>query len=273
MLFFFRVLYQAARLWLKKDSDQYAAALAYFVPFALTPLIFISVGLIGIIYGTEELMELLAAWGAAIDPDVPQLLHSSLASLSDVATQFRLPIIAIAFFSLMIIVALNSITSGMHKLWGVETVGWRPIVYRFARAILFIILIQVYLVFVLILDNMIDVLVAITGLSILDLLNPLLFLISTILLFAVGYGLLPLSAPSFYARLTGAIVAGSLFFGVRTLVSIHFATAPTVTIFGTASLVIVLLVWFYVGAGIILYGAAFAKVFDDNRRQHVLPTN
>lgn len=254
----------ALRLWVRSDADQYAAALAYFVPFALIPLMFISIGWVGIIIGTEEVVALLASWGSVIDPEIPVFLETSLAVWSEVTNQYAVPIAAVLFFSFMILVALNSITAGIHKMWGVEVRGWRALLNRYFRAALFVVLIQSYLVFIILLGNIIDALVLITGLSILSALNPFLFLVSTIILFALGYGLLPLQSPSFKARLYGAMVSGLLFFGIRSLVSLHFAASPSVTLFGAASLIIVLLVWCYVAAGVILFGAAFAKVYENS---------
>lgn len=262
-MFSIRLWWQAARLWSRSDAEQYAAALAYFVPFAVVPLMFISITWVGVIIGTDEVVSLLASWGAVIDPDIPKFLETSLVNWSTVTGQYRLPIAAILFFSFMILVALNSITAGIHKIWGIEIRGPRALIQRYFRAALFIVLLQAYLVFIILLGDTIDGLVALTGLTIIKTLNPLLFLISTVVLFALGYGLLPLSAPSFRARLYGALVSGFLFFGIRYVVSVHFATSPSVTLFGAASLIIVLLVWCYVGAGVILYGAAFAKVYEN----------
>ena len=44
----------------------------------------------------------------------------------------------------------------------------------------------------------------------------------------------------------------------------HLVTAPAVTLYGAASIVIILLMWFYAVGSIILFGAAFAKVHDEN---------
>ena len=264
-MFSLKLWWQAANLWSRSDAEQYAAALAYFVPFAVIPLLFISITWVGIIIGTDEVVALLAGWGAVIDPDIPKLFETSLVTWSDITEQYSVPIAAVLFFSFMILVALNSITAGIHKIWGIETRGPRALLQRYFRATLFIVLLQTYIVFIILLGDTIDGLVSLTGITFITALNPLLFLISTIILFALGYGLLPLSAPSFRARLYGALVAGFLFFGIRFIVSIHFATSPSVTLFGAASLVIVLLVWCYVGAGVILYGAAFAKVYENRR--------
>ncbi len=87
--------------------------------------------------------------------------------------------------------------------------------------------------------------------------------VSTVLLVAVIYGLLPLRAPSFQSRAAGAVIASILLLFARALVEIHFKTAPVQSLFGAAGLLISLLVWVYVSAGILLYGAAFARAYEE----------
>ncbi len=252
----------AFKTWSHAEADQYSAAVAYFVPFALTPLVFISIAWVGLIIGTEELILLLAGWGSAIDPTLPALITDAITQLGAIANQFTIPWLAIIFFSVMVLVTLNSVTAGLHAIWGIERSGFRPLLARYARAMLFVVLLQVYLVFIILVSQLVELLATLTGLAFLTWIIPLLVFLSTVTLIALGYGLLPLWAPSFKARLVGAIIAGSFLMMARAIVAFHFATAPAATLFGAATVVIALLVWFYVGASIILYGAAFAKVYD-----------
>jgi membrane protein len=95
------------------------------------------------------------------------------------------------------------------------------------------------------------------------------FFVSTTLLVAIGYGLLPLSAPVFRARLYGAAVATTLFLFSRTLVSLHVVTSPSPDIYGAAGLVFVLLIWVYISACVLYFGASFAKVYELELQQRL----
>lgn len=256
----------ALRVWSHAEADQYSAAVAYFVPFALTPLVFISIGWVGLIIGADELIMLLASWGSIIDPSLPALITDAMTQLDDIVSQYSVPWLAIIFFSIMILVALNSLTAGLHAVWGIERTGFRSFLIRYSRAFLFVILLQSYLVFIILVARIITFLAEITSLTVFHWLTPLLIFFSTVILIAFGYGLLPLWSPSLKARLVGATIAGVFFMMARAIVAFHFATAPAATLFGAATIIIVLLVWFYVGASIIFYGAAFAKVYDMQSR-------
>ena len=103
------------------------------------------------------------------------------------------------------------------------------------------------------------------GLPLFAALAQIVFFMCTTVLIALGFGLLPLTAPSFKARLYGAVVATTLFLFTRTLVALHVATSPSPDIYGAAGLLFVLLIWIYISACIIYYGASFAYVYENSK--------
>ncbi len=259
---FLRFFLKAGRLWSQKGADQHAAALAYFTPFALTPLIIFSISIVGFVFGAERVVAMLLRWGNAIDPGIADLLYLSVQNFDTVATHYVLPLISLGFLSIMIFVTLNSLIAGLHDLWGVEATGWRNFIKRLWRIALFIVILQAYLVFIILLGDMMAYFASLGGGAIWGIVHFILAFISTMILLAVGYGMLALTSPSFTGRFVGAAVAGFLLLFSRELVALHFTTAPVQSLFGAAGLLIALLVWVYVGAVVILYGAACAHVYD-----------
>lgn len=264
-MIFFQLLFSAGKLWFQKEADQYAAALAYFVPFALTPLLLISVTWVGLLVGVDRLILFLSNWGATIDPELPNIMTNALVQLETRSDEFTIPLLAVLFFSLMILVALNSLTAGIHKLWGVNRSGFKFFLSRYSRAILGIILIQFYFVSLIIISGFVtwaQVIIPTTVELIIQLAG---FLFTTVVFLAFAYKLLPVATLPFKACFYGGLVAGFLFLGVRTFVNVHLITAPSVTLYGAASIVIILLIWFYAVGSIILFGASFAKVYNDSQ--------
>ncbi len=262
-----RLLGQAAVVWFRRDADVHAAALAYFVPFAITPLLLLSITLVGFIIGGAEVSALLVRWGNTLDPEITALLDTSVRNFSILTTAYYIPVLAIVFFSAMVLLALNSLGAGLHKIWGIEARGARNWLCRSGRSIIFVLTLQVYLVAIILLNRTIVFIAHLPFGHVLELLYPALLFVGTLLLFTVGYGLLPISAPSLRARFYGAIVASSLFLFTRTLVTIHAAASPIPDLFGAAGLVIVMLIWIYVSASIIFYGAAFAVVYEETKQK------
>ena len=268
----FRLFWQATLIWLRRDADVHAAALAYFVPFALTPLLLLSITLVGMLIGGDQVVALLVNWGNQIDPELTALLDTSVRNFSTLTTTYYLPLGAILFFSTMVVIALNSLGNGFNKILKVEAIGWLPWFERTARSLVFVLFLQVYLVCLILLNQTIVFISHLPVVHVLEVLYPALLFLSTLMLFIVGYGLLPLRAPSLRARLYGAIVASSLFLFTRELVAVHSATTPIPDLFGAAGLVIVMLIWIYVSASIVYYGAAFAAAYDEAKQSRPRPT-
>lgn len=263
---FFRLLRQALRVWVRHEADQHAAALAYFTPFALTPLIIISISMIGYVFGADRLTDMLVRWGNGVDVGVTDLIYKSVQNFDIVTGYYYLPIVGGMFLSIMVFITLNSLIVGLHKLWDVELYGWRTFLRKSWRIALFIVVLQGYFIAVIMLGDTIAIAKSLTGLMVFwSFLSYVVSFVLTLTLLAVAYGVLALQSPTFNARFAGATVAGVLLFFSRELVTLHFSTAPVQSLFGAAGLLITLLVWVYVVAGIVLYGAAFARVYDEER--------
>lgn len=260
----FRLLWRAVGLWVRRDADIHAAALAYFVPFALPPLLLLSITLVGVLIGKNEVIDLLIHWGNTVDPEITDLLSLSVQNFSALTITYYIPIVAVLFFSTVVIVALNSLGAGLHKMWLVEASSWRSWVERTMRSLIFVLLLQVYLVCMIVLSRTIVFISHVPFVQVLQILYPVLLYLSTLLLFTLGYGLLAIKTPSLKARFYGAIVASGLFLFTRELVTLHTFTTPIPHLFGAAGLIILMLVWVYVSASIIFYGAAFAAAYDES---------
>lgn len=258
-------LRQAALIWYQRGADQHAAALAYFTPFTLTPLIIFSVTWVGFIVGGERVVAMLLRWGNAVDEELTTLIYNSVTNFGALEAQYTWPLLGAIFLAVMVILALNSFTAALHNIWEIEVTGWHAFFSRLVRIALAIMLIQVYLVLIILFEDTISYVRWWTDTALALFLVFLVTFVSNALLLTLLYGLLPLGAPSFRARLFGGAVAclGLLF--SQELVAFHFATAPVQSLFGAAGLIISLLVWVYVSACVILFGAAYAKAYDDRR--------
>lgn len=262
---FCKLLYRAMILWLQRDADMHAAALAYFAIFALTPLLLLSITLVGILIGGPEVSALLLQWGNSLDPQLTALLDTSVRNFNTLTMAYVMPIIAIVFFSTMVLVSLNSLAAGLNHIFDVVQNGWRSTLNRTARSLFFFVLLQGYLVCIIILNRIILFLSHIPFVHVLELLYPALLFGSTLVLFTLGYGILPSKAVSLRARFYGAVIASGLFLFTRELVALHSATTPIPDLFGAAGVVIIMLVWIYVSSSIIFFGAAFAAAYEEMR--------
>ena len=262
----FHLLYRAIAIWLQREADIHAAALAYFVPFAITPLLLLSITIVGLLIGNNEVGTLLLRWGNSLDPKLTDLIFLSVKNFDKLTTSYYLPLLATIFFSSMVVVTFNSLVSGLNKIWQIESNGWKNFFKRSGRSGLFFIFLQGYLIGLILLDRMFALLSQIQFLDLLWYFRPIIFFGSTLILFTLSYGILTLRAPSFRARFYGAVVASGLILFTKELVALHTATTPIASLFGAAGLIIVLLVWIYITAAIIFFGASFAAAYEESKR-------
>ena len=246
----------AGKLWYHKDAGAKAAVVSYYMLFAVTPILLLTVSVTGFLYGKELVVKMFNSWGTVLGEDMLILLHEAVLNL-EVVTQSQLPLFAVIFFSVMIVLMCNAFSSGLQQLWGTQKKGLIILVLKSARSLLFIVIFELYLVvligFALLLDGMHPGLLRMF-------LDAFLFTIASAILFSLMYSVLVTKSPPLRCRLVGGFIASILFLLARWFVAWYVLTTPVPGLFGTAGLILVLLIWVYVSVSVIYYGAAFAHV-------------
>lgn len=259
---FLRLFILAGKRWLRTDASRSAAALAYFTPFALVPLILISVSIVGVILDQETFTALLQTWAEMLGVSATEAVTDAVQSFDFASTYYSIPVLGTIFFVSVIVFTFNNLVAGLQLIWGVPSSGIWSWLYSAFRSLLFFILLQIFFVVLFIVEI---VLPNIADVSVIVLLQRSLFFIATVALFTFGYGVLSWGAPSLPARLSGAIVVAVVLIFLRYIIDIWIAFTPAVGLYGPAGILFGLLIWIYVTALIIFYGAAFAWAFDHQR--------
>ncbi len=251
---------ESLKQWFRDDMDYYAAAFSYYAPLALIPLILLSILVSGFFYGREFVTELFLSWGAILGSDVLALISNAVTNLdAETHRSYSIPILGLIFFSAVCVVAFNVLAIGFQRLWGTSDSGLGPWLKRSLRSVLLIIILQVYLVLLIGFEGL---LVKFLPFADTTLVSTFFLLVHTTLLFTCMYHYLVPAAPSLKASFYGALVASGLFLGAKSLVTVYLATKSILTVFGAAGLILILLVWVYVLASIIYYGAVVAHQYD-----------
>lgn len=258
---FLYLLYDAAAMWLEKESGYYSAAFSYYAPLALIPFLFFTVAIVGFFYGETFTGDVLANWGAVLGDDLVVIIKSALANFDVEARSSGLPIIGGVFFLGFYIVALNIMSDGFQKLWNQETQGLKMFFIKSLRSAAFIFVIQLYLIVVIGVEFFI--VPTLFGSS--SWMSSAILFISTSAFFTILYRWLSQKSPSWEACWIGSIVSSLLFILIKNLVDIYIATTPVLTLYGTAGLILILLVWVYIFASLINYGAAVAGLYGKIR--------
>jgi len=88
----------------------------------------------------------------------------------------------------------------------------------------------------------------------------------TTVLFAMMFKILPDNPVEWEEVWLGAAVAALLFTVGKHLISLYIGSSNMASTYGAAGALIIVLVWVYYSAQILLLGAEFAKAYSDQRR-------
>ena len=88
----------------------------------------------------------------------------------------------------------------------------------------------------------------------------------TTVLFAMIFKILPDSPVAWEEVWVGAVIAALLFTLGKHLISLYIGSSNMASAYGAAGALIIVLVWVYYSAQILLLGAEFAKAYSDRRR-------
>ena len=252
------LLIHSARLWYHQDAKLYSAAFSYYAPLALIPLIVLSISIVGIFYGVEFVKDYFLGWGLILGTDLSTLISIAVTNLNAETKTFKAPILGIILFSGISILSLNVLSTGFNKIWGTPYLGVRNWFFKSLRSILFILVLQIYFIFIISFEFFISK----TSFESTTLFSTIFIFLNTTILFVVLYKFLPRRSPSLKGCLFGGIVASTLFMVAKSLVGLYLATSSSLNLYGAAGLILVLLVWVYILAALIYYGAAVAHIYD-----------
>jgi membrane protein len=259
-------LYQAAVIWVDQDMVYYAAAFSYYAPLAIIPLILISLTLVGFFYGPEFTSQVLFGWGNIVSPELTSIVSEAVRNLKEETNSFTIPLIGVAIFSSISIVALNVISAGFQRLWKINDVGVISWIRRSIRSIIFIIVLQIYLIVIIGLQVVLNAFPIKAD----SIYYSILLFFSTAALFTFLYHFLYRYSPSLKNSLIGGFVGAVLFMVAKYLVYVYIISTPLLSFYGGAGLILVLLIWVYVLSAIIFYGAAVAGLYEKINKNNYL---
>ena len=267
---------RAVYSWLDDHAATMGAAIAYYTVFSLAPMLVIVIGVAGCAFGREaaegalfgELTEL-------IGPESAQAVQALLRG----ASSTRSGLVATAIGTGTLIIAATAVfgqlQSALNVIWKAPARGDLGVWYLLKSRLLSLTVILA-IGFLLLMSLVIST--ALAAFS--DYLDRILAGFATILrivhltlsfgfttvLFATMFKILADHPVEWEEVWLGAAVAAFLFTIGKHLISLHIGSSNMASTYGAAGALIIVLVWVYYSAQILLLGAEFAKAHSDQRR-------
>jgi membrane protein len=262
--------------WLDDHAATMGAAIAYYMVFSLAPILIMVIGVAGLAFGREaaegalfgDLAELIGPESAVA---VQAILRSASGTRSGiVATSIGIGTLIIAATAVFV-----QLQSALNVIWKARASGNLGVWYLLKSRLLSLSVILV-IGFLLLVSLVISTALAafsdyldriLAGFAIiLRIIQLILSFGFTTLLFATMFKILPDHPVEWAEVWLGAAVAALLFTVGKHLISLYIGSSNMGSTYGAAGAVMIVLVWVYYSAQILLLGAEFAKARSDQRR-------
>lgn len=270
---FFQLLRKTFQDWNADHAPRLAAALAYYTAFSLAPLLVIVIAIAGALLGTDNAREQVVGLVArAVSGDAAELVSGMIESAAQPKEGTIATILGLITLVFGAIGAFGQLQSALDAIWDVEDRVKPGGVLGLVRTNLLNFGMVVFLGFLLLVSLVVSTMLA--GMEqfigrymeagpVLQAINIVISFGVVTLLFALVYKVLPHTEVAWRDVWIGAAFTAVLFSIGRIVLSLYLVNSGTTSTYGVAGSFVVILLWIYYSAQILLFGAEFTQVFSE----------
>lgn len=282
-----KLLYDAFNEWSADNASRLGAALSYYTLFSIAPILVVTVGIVGLVYGPSAAQGQISPWlERLLGPEGARTAQFLLSHASSPAGGILATVIGAMSLVLGASSVVNELRSSLNIVWKVGadptqsmSVGTAVREMFTARLYAFGIVLGAGVLIILSMAASTVVAAASTylhGLPIPEIaLQALNFLIALAILttmFTLVYKTVPDARLAWGDAAMGALVTALLFNIGGMLLSLFIGkTAGAGSVYGTAGGVIALLLWVYYSAQVFLFGAEVTRLFANQCGGRIIP--
>jgi membrane protein len=264
------LMWDAANGWLDHRASRTGAALAFYTVFSLAPVLTLSIAIAGVVFGEAAARgEIVGQIGDLVGPQGAQLVQSILQNATRPGAGFIPTVVSIVTLILGANTALAELKAGLDQTWNVPPEKRTGFWYSVRTRLLSVGLI-LSLGFLLLVSLVISA--ALTALenfsrgemlinTVLTWINFLFAFALVATLFATIYKVLPSVKIAWRDVTIGSLVTAILFTAGKFAIGAYIGNSGLASTYGAAGSVVLLLIWVYYSAQILLYGAEFTHAF------------
>ena len=272
--------------WKEDKASRLSAALAYYTIFSLAPMLLIIIAVTGFFFGQRDIVQtqvmnqiegLVGAEGKAFVSDL-------LTSASNPAKGIVATIVGIITLLFGALGVFNELHNALNTIWEVreeETKGFIESIKKvlFSRLLSFSMILGIgfMLLVSLVISAALSAVQETIGNAIpvseilLQLVNLVISIGVITVLFALIFKFLPDAEIAWRDVWLGAFVTSVLFSVGKFLIGIYLGNSTVTSSFGAAGSLVLLLLWIYYSAQILLFGAEFTEVYANQLGSKIVP--
>lgn len=274
-----RILKTAAFEWFRHRSPRMGAALAYYSVFSMGPLLLLVAAIAGTFFGQDAVRgRLTEQFRSLLGPSGGRAVEAMLAGAAQPAASQIAAIVGIGLLIVAAVGVMAQLKDAMNTIWNVEepketSLWWyvRNYSISFAGILALGFLLSVSLVVSAVLSALSDWTGASADSGILQFVNFLVSLAILSILFAMLFKWFPDTPIAWTDVWLGAATTALLFNLGKQLIGWYVGTQGFESTYGAAASIVVLLIWIYYSAQIVLFGAELTHAYSaetGSRRNH-----
>lgn len=261
---------------------KYSASLAYYTVLSLAPMLIIILYVCGLLFGKVairgelygEISDMVGSETALQVQDAIQKIHLSQDNFF--ATSIGVIILLIGATGIF-----GEMQDSLNRIWGLRTtsrkIWWKLLLDRMISFSLILCLGFVLVVSLLLnalvaaLSSKISELFLSSGKTMLIVIDNLVSLFITTLLFGTIFKVLPDAKIKWKDVLIGALITSVLFMAGKFTIGYYLGKSNLADIYGAAGSIMILMIWVYYSSAILYLGAVFTKVYATNFGGKIYP--
>jgi membrane protein len=257
--------------WSKDKASRLAAALSYYTIFSVAPLLIIAVAVAGLVFGREAATRQLTAEAQGLlGPQGAEAIQTLLQNAGKTGAGIVATVVGIGTLLLGASGAFAQLQDALNTIWEVKPKPGRGIrgmlrdrflSFSLVLAIGFLLLVSLILSAALAAVGKYLAGVLPLSSALMQGLNFALSFAATTFLFALIFKVLPDVRIRWRDVWIGAAVTALLFSIGRFLIGLYLGRSSVSSAYGAAGSLVVVLVWVYYSAQILLLGAEFTQVY------------
>jgi membrane protein len=269
-----RLFVTAGKAWIADYAPSMGAAIAYYTMFSLAPLLVIVIAVAGAAFGAEAVQGVIVSQlSGLIGKEGATLVQGLVRSASDTDRGLVAGLISGVVLLIGATTVFAELQSALDRVWHVPEAKKPSGVWALLRARILSFGLILGLGFLMMVSLAVSAAIAAFGTwagghmrgweVTLQVINLLLTLSITTLLFAMIYKLMPSTPIGWRDVWVGAFVTAVLLELGKVLIGLYLGKSSVTESFAAAGSLVVLLAWVYYAAQIFLLGAEFTKAYAD----------
>ena len=271
--------------WKKDKASRLSAALAYYTIFSLAPMLLIIIAVTGFFWQKDIVQtQVLNQIGGLVGAQGKEFVSDLLTSASNPAKGIVATIVGIITLLFGALGVFNELHNALNTIWEVkeeETTGFVESIKKviFGRLLSFTMILGIgFLLLVsLVISTALSAVQETIGNAIpvseilLQIVNLIISVGVITVLFAMIFKILPDAEIAWRDVWLGAFVTALLFSVGKFLIGLYLGNSSVGSSFGAAGSLVLLLLWIYYSAQILLFGAEFTQVYANNFGSKIVP--